>query len=440
MLIRPEALPDELDEGYFGYVMRLNGLRSGKALEQAMREWAGCPDTTFREVTRLELTSRVAGLSVTEFVLRHTTLPLRRGITSYQPEFPHGSDQSRDMWWSTAMRAARPGTFFCEHCVREDLQFHGRSYWRRAHQIPGLIWCKKHHVPLRFCKDDKAVHNAPSSLLAKSEEVDRRWSQQTMSNQTICRYVELCEALMESRRPIPVDRVRAVLTRKGFELGYQTSTGRVRAPLLSDKVVQCCGRDWLAMVLPGIADKEEGVLVHKLDGVFYLNNSSSSTFAYVLAIAVLFKSSDDAFQALAAVLNAGNEPTPPRRISLTKEDLISAYLGARGSHKKVAERFGINVVTAGSRLNALGLPNLMEYGGRSTLRALCAFLIDELPMDESALAGRISQESLGKAVRILCIGNGALVLGLAEERSEVRSRPVRLTPDEAEARRCNHLL
>ncbi|MTK10634.1 MAG: hypothetical protein F8N39_00500 [Clostridiaceae bacterium] len=33
---------------------------------------------------------------------------------------------------------------FCPQCFKEDMQKHGESYWRRQHQIPGIIVCGKH--------------------------------------------------------------------------------------------------------------------------------------------------------------------------------------------------------------------------------------------------------------------------------------------------------
>lgn len=38
----------------------------------------------------------------------------------------------------------------CVDCVREDKAEHGFSYWHRAHQLPGVQVCHKHHTPL-FC-------------------------------------------------------------------------------------------------------------------------------------------------------------------------------------------------------------------------------------------------------------------------------------------------
>jgi len=171
MLIRPLPYPDELDAGYAGYVMRLNGMRSMKDLDNLMREWAGGPDKSWREVSRVELISKVANLSVMDFVLRHTTLPLRRGITSYQADLPHGSDRNKEIWWSTAMREARTGAYFCENCAREDLDFHGRSYWRRSHQVPGLLSCPKHGIPLSFCRNSIAFQQAPSYWIGTCEMV-----------------------------------------------------------------------------------------------------------------------------------------------------------------------------------------------------------------------------------------------------------------------------
>lgn len=211
MLIRPLPLPDELDLGYLGFVMRLNGLDSPKALDELARRWADCPETSCREVSRLELLSRIAGLSTRDFVMRHTTLPLRRGITSYLPYLPHGSEEGRDMLWSTGMRLARTGAYFCEHCAREDVQFHGRSYWRRAHQIPGLLWCQKHLTPLSFIDNRAAFLRAPSNLIGKCQEVDAVWCEKVMANETIARFLAVCDGLMDHPQPFSVAQASEVL-------------------------------------------------------------------------------------------------------------------------------------------------------------------------------------------------------------------------------------
>jgi hypothetical protein len=37
---------------------------------------------------------------------------------------------------------------FCPQCIKEDMEKYGELYWHRAHQIPGVLVCPKHKIPL----------------------------------------------------------------------------------------------------------------------------------------------------------------------------------------------------------------------------------------------------------------------------------------------------
>lgn len=37
---------------------------------------------------------------------------------------------------------------FCPKCYKEDINILGESYWRRIHQIPGVLYCTKHRCPI----------------------------------------------------------------------------------------------------------------------------------------------------------------------------------------------------------------------------------------------------------------------------------------------------
>ena len=41
---------------------------------------------------------------------------------------------------------------YCPVCFREDIELEGESYWRRIHQVPGVLCCDKHKVVLRGSK------------------------------------------------------------------------------------------------------------------------------------------------------------------------------------------------------------------------------------------------------------------------------------------------
>ena len=77
MLIRPTPFPEELDRGYMGRVMRINGAAKETDTIALVSAWAGDADKSRREFSRLESLSMVAGMELRAFVVRHTTLPLR---------------------------------------------------------------------------------------------------------------------------------------------------------------------------------------------------------------------------------------------------------------------------------------------------------------------------------------------------------------------------
>lgn len=431
MLTRPLPFPDELDEGYAGYVMRVNGMRSMKELDSLMREWSGCPDKSWREVSRLELISKVANLSVVDFVLHHTTLPLRRSITSYQVDLPHGSDRNKEIWWSTAMREARTGAYFCESCAREDIDFHGRSYWRRSHQVPGVLSCAKHGWPLSYCRDSVAFQQAPSHWIGSCEMVDTAWATEVEANNTIARYLSICDGLMDCNQPFAVDHVRAVLFHKGSSLGLQTSGRKIKAPLLSDLVIEQCGRQWLALVLPDLAAKADKVALTKVDGVFYMKTSASTAFAYILACAVLFESAEVALNALAGPLPTKGEGRQRKRIDIDPDLLMSEYVGQGGNYVKVARRLGIAFASVANRLSSMGLPNMIETKGKSTQKALSAYLDEGCTIQQSAERGGVSQSELLDALRVMAAKQMKALPNLANVRPKGSPRASPLMPDEA---------
>lgn len=437
MLICPVPFPEEIDRGYLGRVMRFNGCVKEKDAIELMRVWDRCADKSWREVSCLELLSRVAGMEVATFVTQHTSLPLRRGITSYQPDLPHGCESNRNMLWSTGMRMARTGAYFCEQCAKEDAAFHGQSYWRRKHQMPGLLWCPKHMAPLRYLDDESAFLSPPTILMDNSHVVDASWSNEIMGNETVLRYLQICWALMERTSPLAVKAVSAILRGKASSAGFQTYGGPVRAPLLSDVAIERCGRTWLSTVLPVLADKPDGILSSQLDGVLYLPTSASSVSAYALASALLFDTADDALNNLCGPVPAAIHGRQRRTVDIGREVLIAGYVQARGSHSKTAALLAIPIPAAAKRLNALGLPNLIESPSKNTVKAAVAFFVDKVSFAKSAELGGIGQDAMEDLVRTS--GTGFVdVLSEMHRPSGGRGsgirRPLQLTPGEATAR------
>lgn len=399
MLTRPSPYPEELDRGYLGRVMRINGSATEKDAVTLMSIWAGAADKSRREVSCLELLSKVAGTDVPTFVRQHSLLPFRRGITSYQPDLLHGSEQQRSMLWSTGMKLARIGAYFCAECVREDQGFHGQSYWRREHQIPGMLWCSKHATPLKYTEDESAFLLPPAVQLQHCQSVDEHWVKQAFNNKAIQRYNEICSNLLDTRKTFDVKHVSVTLKEKASAQGFQTHGGKVKSPLLSDAVINAFGRTWLATVLPSLADKPDGIYLSQMDGVLHLKTSASSTSAYVLALAVLYESVDMALNALqsssSVVITKSRQPSA----QFTRDELLDAYIQGRGNYSTIASNLSIAKTTIAFKLAAIGLPNLIQKGKKSVFKAVFAFYVEKQSLLASVTEGNISSAAMEDLIR-----------------------------------------
>lgn len=337
------------------------------------------------------------------------------------------------MLWSTGMRLARTGAYFCKHCIHEDVPFHGRSYWRRAHQIPGLLWCPKHLTPLSFTDDRTAFLCAPSHLIGKHQEVDAVWCEKVMANETVMRFLAICDGLMDHPQPFSVAQASEVLREAWMAvLGSQASQSEKPA-LFSDWIIECCGRDWLALVLPDLANKLDGARLTKIDSIFFTKTSAAAAIAYALACAALFSSADEALNALNTPTPLADRPRMRKRIDLDPETLFAAYIEARGSHAQTAEKLGFFVGTIACRLNSAGLPNMVETPSKSTVKALSAFLIERHSLQSSSRMAGISQADLEYAIRVMAMGEtpSKLILQLLGARqSKTRRKIAQLTPDQ----------
>lgn len=85
----------------------------------------------------------------------------------------------------------------CPHCYQEQIEKNGEAYWRRSHQLPGLLFCKKHCTHLLNSKVNyhaKSKHRFSSAsslhLLSGPKLIKLNESEKILHD----RYVELVNA------------------------------------------------------------------------------------------------------------------------------------------------------------------------------------------------------------------------------------------------------
>ncbi len=426
---------DEIDQGYLGTLMRLNGAVKKSEIVAMMAKSAGMSDKSRREVSCLELLSLTAQIETSTFVQQHTTLPLRRGITSYLPDLEHGSDEKRSMFWTTAMRVARPGAYCCPQCVKQDQESHGTSYWHRQHQIPGLLWCPEHKVALHYMDSTRAYLYAPEQILNECHTVSESWINKTFDTPSIHTFLAISSALLWEYKPFSVKHVSAILKEKAESRGYQTYAGKVKAPLLSDTIVAEFGKDWLATIFPRLADNLEGKLLNLMDGVLFMTNASSSAVAYILALSVLFDSENEALNALTRSDTTIPEK-PPRKAPrmLNNDELRSAYIKSQGSYSKTANNLETSYAAVCERLRSMGLPNLNGASQPGMERAAVAFFVEGKSLAESAVVGNVTCNTLENLVRVAGVNMIKLFQEMKQQpqcgRGSGVRRPLQLSPHE----------
>lgn len=439
-IIIPTILDDEIDRSYLGAVMRINGCATEGETIELMAQHVGLGGIPRREASSLEILSKITQTDIPTFARQHTTLPLRRGITSYFPELKHGSSDNRKMLWTSGIRVARPGAYCCPSCIKADQGAHGRGYWHRHHQIPGLQWCHDHRTPLMYMESEQAFLTDPGEIFDTCHPVSESWLVNKIDNRYIDTFLEISFALLKSEKPFSVTSVSSLLKTKNEAFGFQTHPGKVKSLLLSDAVVSKFGREWLGTVLPPLANKQEGQILSQMDGVLYLKHSASSATAYILALSLLFNSSQEAIDAL-ALTDSAEEPLHHHckaSTTFNNNALRSAYLNSHGDYAKTANLLGTSYAAIYARLRNLGLPNLRGANLAGLEKASLAFFIEGKSLTESVTVGGVTCDALENLARVA----GPTILDLFKEMKIPNSRrgrgsgirrPLLLNPHEVDS-------
>lgn len=397
MLLALSPLPEEIEQGYLGRVMRINGYRSLTELSDAITELYQV-ERSVQGRSWFDMLCKVANMSSEQFAQRHTTLPLKRGITSYFPEIAHGAT-GRPTITRQALYRQYAAAFFCEQCAQADLAFHGMRYWRREHQTPGQLWCSKHGNALNSTIDPDAMLLSPAQLIEQSCLTPQAVVQEAQTNPFVVRYLELVAVMYERTSPLDVGKVAPVLRDRAKLKGFHAYAGPVRSALISDRICEVFPHSWLERVFPSLLGKKKGEVLHQVDGALYMRKSSSSTIAYLLVLAVLFETADEAINTLQAAQSGALVPEvllrQMRYVLPADEALVEAYISARGDVSSVAKMWEIPKRCIQKRLLELGLPDLAVDLGKavSPKEGLQAFYLKKLSYQESLmLSGMVCRQ------------------------------------------------
>jgi len=154
----PSLYPDEL---LYSGIARYHQMSGNTAQKHTVRELFGdrlvCATVDLPSHLR-HLSERLGSVySVQDLIINHTLYPYYRVFISPEKAEYIFNQMSEGMSWGEVhIVLGIPASLiklpthlrFCSSCYAMDISIYHEPYWRRSHQIPGVIVCPMHKVPL----------------------------------------------------------------------------------------------------------------------------------------------------------------------------------------------------------------------------------------------------------------------------------------------------
>ncbi|RFP28741.1 TniQ family protein [Duganella sp. BJB476] len=279
-------LPDEFYLGYSGRLARSSGCSSLRAQKIIAAKFPSANPAQKKRYL-IELLAQAANADFADFVLAHTLLPYQHAIRWNDTLIKHGEPKRLPFMCRAATRILRPGGYLCAQCIADDFELHGPSYWRRAHQLPGIYLCSDHRTPLHYLGGRDVFDLAPSAALEFANSVGDEIAMEAATSPFVSEFVRLSNVTMTSKRPLSTHIAYKIFNLKESRIDY---TLREQAPaphrLLSDQILAAFPRSWLEATLPETLKKKRGQF-SRIDRVLLRSPNAGSWIAYLLAFCVV---------------------------------------------------------------------------------------------------------------------------------------------------------
>jgi hypothetical protein len=293
-LFKPQPLPDEIALGYFGRVMRMNGFHSMKHFVDHAARMFNLEDEPPSNRTELLLLSRIAEKSLDDFEYEHTCKPYKDGVGRWRGF----SDSLLNITQRFELRLLRRGAYFCSACASADVQFHGISYWRREHQLPGHHWCQKHDSPLDWVETDLALQSPVTKYMNQRLSGQSSRMPNPKSDAFVSRYMEISSGILARRQQLDTANLRATFKRMAMQKGYSFGKEPLGSSTAMELIRKMVSDEWLSEALYDYqrAVQEQNHIL--IDGVFTDGGPVPSSVPYYIVAAALYDTADKALNAM----------------------------------------------------------------------------------------------------------------------------------------------
>jgi len=204
---------------------------------------------------------------------------------------------------------------FCPECNQKDYKKYGEFYWHRLHQIPGVLVCPTHRIPLQYSTVQPYRLNKHEYVAADQYNC-RNISNKTKYNDKIIEKALLLardtEWLIKNYKTVKkTNDIKTGCKNKYVsilkEIGVASPNGRVYQKEFVDKFVQYYGEDFLETVQSNIDLNSDS---NWLARIVRKHRNSFHPIRHLLLIRFLAGSPKDFFQKKYCYSPFGNGPWP----------------------------------------------------------------------------------------------------------------------------------
>jgi hypothetical protein len=271
--IAPAPFPDECARSYGFRVFTANHL---------------APNSILKLLPRL---TEATGLDFLKLVLHHSHTTYHRFVRdkfAFQDITSHD-----DLYGNSQINSAKIPTTtgrYCKKCINEDIGFHGISYWRRIHHLPGVEHCIKHQEPLCTTEGSNLYSSYPQDATPLKNSLRKDRFKTYFKSAAIDRFATLSMAALDSRVPFKHSIMAHVLRKRNLEIHSQRNRS------IYDTAIKQCPRSWIARSFPEIRPNYKAYVERVVSHV----GCNIPPKFYLLAMSVLW---DDPNEALSTCIN-----------------------------------------------------------------------------------------------------------------------------------------
>ena len=289
----PTLLPDEHSKGYQGRIRRLNGDIPLVTLRKHLVNSLNTRVEDLEKYNIVEALALASQVGLERFVRNHTLMPFLRIVHSDSAASTHGTASSYRQLTQAGLVVSDRRAKFCLDCINEDRLSTGVAYWRRSHQLPGIVFCSKHESILFEVDGDAPALGLPIEFQKIAEPIAEDVALAVKQNAVIQRYVHICNAFLKSEAPIHRVSAAMRITKQVGKCAPLLQQAEDRGGSLNELAVSMLGGPWLTKFFPSVID-HKGKQSTRIDSVTKKLSGGHAVW-YALALSMCWNSPEAAY-------------------------------------------------------------------------------------------------------------------------------------------------